>query len=456
MLKLGPQLVGHCGGISRREVLQVGAAGALGLSLPAVVRAAAEERGLSVMVLFLRGGVAQLDTWDMKPESPRSDVRGEFRALETSVPGLQMCELLPALARRAHHLTVLRGASHGEGEHDRAMQTVLTGHNAVAGVVFPNMGAVIGRYRPGRPPLPSAIHVQTPGLGNPQAPPATADQPGLSAGLLGAAYAPFMVPDVVKLDEADWLKPAPVLPARLDRRRELLREVDRWQARSERQATGSAAAHDTAYARAFSLVTAPEAKRAFNLDLEPAALRDRYGRHEWGQSCLLGRRLIEAGVRYVQVNWSARGWEAITPKDDLFTRSTFDSHFGHFPWLRRQLPRLDTGMATLLADLHDRGLLQRTLVVVLTEFGRSATVNPDSGRDHWTRAYTVLMAGGGLPGGRVLGETDATGTEVTHGGFAPPALLNSVYHLCGLDVAVTLRQAGVVKDSSDGIPGLVT
>lgn len=214
-------------------------------------------------------------------------------------------------------------------------------------------------------------------------------------------------------------------------------------------------AHDTAYSRAFEIITSAEAKRAFQMETEPAALRERYGKHEWGQSCLLGRRLIEAGVRYVQVNWSARGWDQITKKDDLFTRSTFDSHFGHFPWLRRQLPRLDDGLAALLADMGDRGLLEKTLVVVLTEFGRAPKVNPDGGRDHWTKAYTVLMAGAGLPGGRIVGATDDTGSEVTDGQFGPQALLNSVYSMCGLDVPVTLRQAGVVPGSSEGIPGLV-
>ncbi|HEU4754992.1 MAG TPA: DUF1501 domain-containing protein, partial [Armatimonadota bacterium] len=215
-------------------------------------------------------------------------------------------------------------------------------------------------------------------------------------------------------------------------------------------------AYDAAYERAFAMVTSPEAKRAFNVDEEPAALRDRYGRHEFGQSCLLGRRLIEAGVRYVQVNWSARGWDRITPKDDLFTRSTFDSHFGHFPWLRRQLPRLDPGLSTLLADMDDRGLLKKTLVVVLTEFGRSVKVNADGGRDHWPQAFTLLMAGAGLRGGRIVGQTDANGQEVTQAKFGPQALLNSIYEMCGLDVPVTLRQAGIVKDSSEGIPGLLS
>ncbi len=455
MLKLGSALDQRCSGWTRREVLQVGSAGLLGLSLPNAARAALEgkrSRDLSVMVLFLRGGVSHIDTWDMKPESSLADARGEFKSIPTNVPGIRMCELLPQLARQADKLTVIRGASHNQDEHDNAMQTVLTGNPPATGTPFPNLGAVIGKWDPGRSVLPSAIHVGTPGLGNPQAPPAAPEQRGLSAGFLGAQYNPFMVPDVEKLDQADWLHSGATLPARLERRQALLHALDRLQRRVE---TAGITAHEAAYSRAFDIVTSSEAKRAFQLEGESTALRERYGMHEWGQSCLLGRRLIEAGVRYVQVNWSARGWQAITKKDDLFTRSTFDSHFGHFPWLRRQLPRLDPGLATLLADLSDRGLLQTTLVVVLTEFGRAPKVNPDGGRDHWTKAYTVLMAGGGLPGGRILGGTDDTGAEVTDGQFGPQALLNSVYQLCGLDVPVTLRQAGVVPGSSEGIPGLV-
>jgi hypothetical protein len=456
MFDLGRITVRHCGGASRREVLQMGAAGALGLALPAALRAQEKGSGrdLSVIVVFLRGGVSHIDTWDMKPEAPRSDVRGEFKAIETNVPGIRMCELLPRRARQADKLTVIHGASHNQDEHDNAMQTVLSGSPpSAAGIIYPNMGAVLGRYNPGRTTLPPAIHVGTPGLGNPMAPPAEPEQRGLSAGFMGAAQNPFMVKDVERLGEMDWIRPANhVIPARLDRRRELVRTLDRAQRRVE---SAGADAHIAAYERAFAMVTSPEAKRAFNLDEEPPALRDRYGRHEFGQSCLLARRLIEAGVRYAQVNWSARGWDAITQKDDLFTRSTFDSHFGHFPWLRRQLPRLDPGLSSLLADLHDRGLLQRTLVVVLSEFGRAAGINADGGREHWPPAFSILMAGGGLPGGRVLGGTDSTGQEVTAGKFGPQALLNSVYQMCGLDVPVTLRQAGIVKDSSEGIPGLL-
>ncbi len=454
MLHLGRITEGHCGGVTRREVLQVGAAGALGLSLPHAV--AASEAGrpgsdLSVLLVFLRGGVAHMDTWDVKPESTVATVRGEFKPIETNVPGIRFCELLPIMARQADKLTLLHGASHNQEEHDNAMQTVLTG-NPPGASVYPNLGAVVARYRPGSSPLPSAIHVGTPGLGNPMAPPAQPEQRGLGAGFMGAAHHPFMIQDVEKIGEMDWLRSVAVGPDRLERRRDLIRSLDRLQRNVE---AASTVAHGAAYERAFSMVTSPEAKRAFRVEDEPAALRERYGQHEFGQSCLLGRRLIESGVRYVQVNWSARGWDRITPKDDLFTRSTFDSHFGHFPWLRRQLPRMDQGLGTLLADMGDRGLLAKTLVVVLTEFGRAPGINGDGGRDHWARAFTILMAGAGLPGGRAVGATDENATEVVTGKFGPDALINSVYGMCGLDVPVTLRQAGLVRDSSEGIPGLV-
>lgn len=452
MLHLGQLLTQDCGALKRREVLQVGAASALGLGLPAALRAeaAGQDTGMSVLMIFLRGGVAHLDTWDMKPESVSADARGEFKPIATNVSGIRMCELLPRLAKQANLLTVLNGCSHSEGEHDRAMQWALTGSPATNPTIFPNPGAVLSRFFPGRPPLPSSIHVQVPGIGNPMAPPSPATKPGVGAGFLGAAHQPFVVPDPMKLSETDWLTPGPIGGARLDRRHELLRGLDRMQRDVE-----AGALHDASYERAFAMVSSPEAKRAFRLDEEPQALRERYGMHEFGQSCLLGRRLIEAGVRYVQVNWSARGWNAITPKDDLFTRSTFDSHFGHFPWLRRQLPRVDDGLPTLLSDLQERGLLKRTLVVVHTEFGRTAKVNGDGGRDHWSRAFTLLMAGGGLEGGRVLGATDETGMEIASGGFTPQHLLNSIYRMCGLNVAVTLREAGIIRDEAEGIPGLI-
>lgn len=455
MFGAGNQIVRDCSGVSRREVIRVGALGALGLSLPQTLRA--EElrptNELSVLLVFLRGGVSQIDTWDMKPDAPTAEARGEFKPIETNVSGIQMCELLPGLAKQTDKLTILRGASHHEGEHDNAMQFVLTGYHPSLGKVYPNVGAVLGRYNPGKPPLPSAIHVGTPNLGNPMAPPAEPDQRGVGAGFMGAANNPFMIKDVEKIGEMDWIKPSSaILPGQLDRRRSLMKALDRFQQGIE---TEGMSAHDSSYERAFSMVTSAEAKRAFKVEEEPLALRERYGLHEFGQSCLLGRRLIEAGVRYAQVNWSARGWDQITKKDDLFTRSTFDSHFGHFPWLRRQLPRLDQGLSTLLADLGDRGMLKKTLVVVLTEFGRPAKVNPDGGRDHWPQAYTILMAGGGLPSGRVIGATDALGQDVTMGKFGPEALLNSIYGLCGLDVPVTLRQAGIVRDSSEGIPDLL-
>ncbi|MFN3652788.1 MAG: DUF1501 domain-containing protein [Armatimonadota bacterium] len=455
MLKLGSLPVQTCSGISRREVLRVGALGGLGLSLPrtlAAAEAGARPEDLSVLMLFLRGGVAHLDTWDMKPDGPTPETRGEFKPINTNVDGIQMCELMPGLAKQADKLTILRGASHNQDEHDNAMQTVLTGQPPQGNMIYPNMGTVLARYRPGTPPLPSAIHVQAPGLGNPMAPPAPPEQRGIGAGFMGAGFNPFMVQDVDKLDRLDWIRgEAAVIPERLDRRHQLMRSLDRFQRSVEHSGI---VAHDTAYERAFAVVTSAEAKRAFRVEEEPVALREKYGMHEWGQSCLLGRRLLEAGVRYVQVNWSARGWDAITKKDDLFTRSSFDSHFGHFPWLRRQLPRLDQGMSTLFADMHDRGLLKRTLVIVLTEFGRAAGVNADGGREHWPPAFTILMAGAGLPGGRVLGATSANGQEVVSGKFGPQELVNSVYEMCGLDVPVTLRQAGIVKDSSEGIPGL--
>lgn len=456
MLAFSPILEQTCSGLRRREVLRIGALGGLGLSLPQRLMASeagARDNDLSVLLVFLRGGVSHIDTWDMKPEAPNPQARGEFKAIETNVSGIQMCELLPKLAQQADKISFLRGASHREEEHDNAMQLVLTGHGPGAGAVpFPNVGAVVGKYNPGRSLLPPAMHVGTPGLGNPMSPPAQPDQRGLSGGFLGAQHQPFMIRDVEKLDQLDWLKSTVLVPERLERRRDLLKGMDRVQERVE---SIGAEAHSAAYQRAFSIVTSPEAKKAFNVAEEPQALRDRYGKHEFGQSCLLGRRLIEAGVRYVQVNWSARGWDQITTKDDLFTRSTFDSHFGHFPWLRRQLPRTDDGLAALLADMGDRGLLKKTLVVVLTEFGRAPGVNADAGRDHWAKAFTVLMAGGPVQGGRVVGATDELGAEVTNGKFGPVNLLNQIYELCGLDVPVTLRQAGLVPGTSEGVPGLI-
>jgi len=436
-----------CAGVSRRKLLQAGSISAAGLTLSDLFRPGAANAGVrpkSCIFVFLWGGPPQHETFDPKPGAP-SDIRGPWGAIPTRTAGLQFNEHLTELAQQSHLFTVIRNMSHSVDAHPDAGAYALTGRIATPSLAYPNLGATVARFAGPRGPLPPFVR-SSPDLFDLLAPPK-----GQDGGFLGNAHAPFAVNDpTLPLEKlASFSPPREVTLGRVQRRHSLLQQLDDACRGIESQATTTA---DGAYERAFALVTSPTAKEAFDLSREPEAMRDRYGRNKFGttsfgQSCLMARRLVEAGVRFVQVNWSYDshypGWDfhgggkerIVVLKDD-------------------HLPQLSRTLSALISDLNDRGLLDDTLVVAVGEFGRTPRINGGAGRDHWPQVYSALVAGGGVPGGRVMGASDPQGGAPDGNGVSPEMLAASIYRILGLDVTVTLREAGIVRDSS-GVPGLM-
>ncbi|MCS7017298.1 MAG: DUF1501 domain-containing protein [Gemmatales bacterium] len=427
--------VRFCDGYTRREMLQVGALGAMGLSLPQLLHQLAHAKSRraqarSVIILFLSGGPSHLDTFDMKPDAPE-EIRGTFRPISTKVPGLHICEHFPRTSRLADRLVVIRSMHHTSGNHPAASYWMMTGspiaRPAPQSVTLsredrPHLGSVLAKFlgarRRGVP-----AYVTVPELISPVGPP----RPGQHAGFLGAAYDPYRVdsdPNLPDYSPGELRLTAELDAGRLQARRSLLEAVNR-QAQVLADAD-NVAGLDPYLAQAFDLVTSAAAQSAFDIEREPPAVRDRYGRHTFGQSVLLARRLIEAGVRLVQVNWVRH--------DNGKGGQGYDSHRDHLAWCEKELfPPTDAAFASLLEDLEARGLLEETLVVLMGEFGRTPRFNSNAGRDHWPQCFTVVLAGGGLPGGIVYGASDRIGAFPTAQPVTPQDLFATIYHRLGLD-----------------------
>jgi hypothetical protein len=359
--------------------------------------------------------------WDMKPGAP-AEIRGELEPITTSVPGVQICDHLLRLAPLMHHCTLVRSVHHSvNNAHGAAVYTALTGHDRgeVGGAANPNdqpaIGSVVGLLRPPRVPVVPYVsmpYITAEGAGGPP-------QPGFFGGLLGRARDPlFMLrdPNAPGFSLPELSLGPDVAGTRLDLRKRLL-------ARLESQGIGAREMRDMSafQARAFDLLTSPATQRAFELHREPAALRDAYGRNIYGQSVLLARRLIEAGTRLACISWAPDA------------NATWDTHGNNFPMLKRTLlPQLDAALSSLLADLVLRGLLERTLVVVMGEFGRSPRVNKLAGRDHWNFCYTLLLAGGGIKAGHVHGSSDRIGGRPSSSPVTPADVVATIYHCLGL------------------------
>jgi hypothetical protein len=410
--------------LSRREVLQVGGASLLGLGLPRLLRAAPENaaaRADACIIIFLNGGPSHLDMWDMKPDAPK-EVRGEFRPIATTVPGVSLCEHLPRLSRHMHRCTLVRSVHHSvNNAHAAAVYTGLTGHDRgeIGGGARPTdhpaIGSVLGLCRPpGRPVVPyvSMPYITQEGAGGPP-------QPGFFGGLLGRTHDPLFVlrdPNAPAFAMPELGPSGEVSADRLDTRRRLLGHlrgglVDR----TTQEMSGF-------QAKAFDLLVSPATQRAFQLDREPPRVRDPYGRNIYGQSVLLARRLIEAGTRLACISWAPDA------------NATWDTHGGNFTKLKDTLlPQLDAALSSLLADLVDRGLLGRTLVAVMGEFGRSPKVNPAAGRDHWNFCYSLLLAGGGFKSGFVYGASDRIGARPSQCPVTPGDVVATLYTCLGVD-----------------------
>jgi hypothetical protein len=379
--------------------------------------------------VFLFGAPAHQDIWDLKPEAP-SDIHGEFRPIASSVPGILLGEHVPRIAAQAHRLALVRSVSHPDNTHTVAMHYMLTGVRHVRPSTnpqnqpddFPTFGAVLQRLRAGHGTLPAGISLNAP------ANQVSANNhifPGFFAGFLGSAYDPLFVSQ--DPSHSDF-HPLPVAEGeagrRLRARRRLLAAVDR-----QRQALGQRVGVrnlDGHYARAFDLVTSSAARRAFDLSAEDHRVRQRYGCTAFGQGLLLARRLTEAGVALVTVNWA---------RDDAF----WDTHANNFGLLKnRLLPPFDQGFSALLADLQQRGLLDETLVVCLGEFGRTPRINSQSGRDHWAACNTVVLAGAGVGGGQVYGASDRWAAYPATAPVSPSDIAATIYHALGIDLHTPL------------------
>ncbi len=407
--------VEFCDGFRRRDFLHLGALTALGLGLPDLLRLEAKgavdprRQDTNCIFLSLVGGPSQLDTWDPKPNAP-SAIRGPYRPLKTNVPGIEISEIFPRMARHADKFALLRSCSHeGDAGHDTGHQLMQTGRAFADGVEHPHFGCVVSQVKGARGPMPAHVvlpdaNVST-GSNRPH---------GQSAGYLGADYEPW----VLRTDgHPNWA-------ALLD---DSVRQAE---------AARDARLHESTFHEAYSQLTSAPARRAFELHREPAHVREKYGLNRFGQSCLLARRLVEAGVRFVTINmfesvfdeltWDIHGLRPFSPM------SAYRDHVG---------PMFDHAYASLLEDLDERGLLANTMVVGAGEFGRTPHLNAAGGRDHWTRCYTMHLAGGPIQGGQVVGSSDAIGAEPKDRPVSPMEVAATIFHGLGIDLATELPAA---------------
>lgn len=438
-----------CDRLTRREMLRLGGLGALGLSLPQLLQArqaAAARAGggfgqaKSCIVLFLMGGPPQHSTWDPKPAAP-ANVRGDFAPIATAVPGTHLCELMPRLARWTDRLAILRAVSTGDNAHSSSGYYMMTGRphqpmnveNANPGPPndWPTLGALVQSFRP------SALSPRQRGRGS-LLPPAIrlphrifntdgSVWPGQDSGFLGRAANPWLFtcqPGAPQFRVPEFSLEAQTPPPRLEQRQTLVQRLDRDLAAAER--SGALATFDHQQQRAFDILQSAHSGGAVQLEREPPAMRDRYGRSPFGQSVLLARRLVEAGVSLVQVNWY-RG------PDEPPDNPCWDSHTQESERLRTVLvPPMDQAFAALLEDLTQRGLLEETLVVCMAEFGRTPRFNNRGGRDHWGPVFSVALAGGGVRGGAIHGASDAQGAQPVDGRVQPQDLTATILHCLGI------------------------
>jgi hypothetical protein len=437
MLNVGNVKVPVCHGVTRRSFLQVGTAGLAGMALPSLLRleqAGAVEprrdRIRNCITIFLVGSPGHLDTWDMKPDAP-AEVRGRFRPIATNVNGIRICEHFPLMARMMDKVALIRSLHHRTGAtHENGQRWMMTGHEFNADSVKPHSGSVISRVFGQKSELPANVILPGP-IGNTGAGPLH----GQTAAYLGSAHEPFFLgadPAQANFRVADLEVPTGQSGARLDARRQLLGQLDALQRRTESRSTQM---HDSSYERAFGLLTSRRAKEAFDLNREAPAMRDRYGRNTFGQSCLLARRLIEGGVRYVTVNHF----------DTVFNLSCWDMHADggglnntYLDYERHLCPQFDLGFTALIQDLDRRGLLAETVVAVLSEFGRTPRLNGRGGRDHYPAAWTNFLCGANIRGGQVIGATDRIGSRPHDYPVEPPQVLASIYHGMGINLDTTM------------------
>lgn len=445
MLQFGQILQQNCQGLSRREMLRIGSIGALGLQLPDLLRVQAagndgSRPARAMILLWLWGGPSQIDTFDLKPQAP-IEYRGPYSPIHTNVPGIEISELLPRLAQRADRYTIVRSLQHGTNDHGIGGTVGLTsaqtggtslGGQTVPGRLEPTHGAIVARLRGDQSELPPFVSIG--GRLHQGRRPIT----GEGGGSLGSVYDPFRL----DYDPEEGVK-IPLLEIQqgltgdvIGNRRRLLGEIDRTARRFDDSRTMQRL--DEFYQQAYSLLLTPAARRFFDVAEESDAVRRAYGSFRFGQCCLMARRLVEAAVPFVQVNWSSH----VEPVEDGGDGG-WDMHDRNFSILQdRHSWMLDQSVSALLDDLQTRGLLDSTLVVAVGEFGRTPRINPKAGRDHWEKCYSALVAGGGLRTGQVIGSSDPLGNYPASRPVTPGDLAVTLYDRLGIGTT-QLTQIGL-------------
>jgi hypothetical protein len=421
-------LTRRCDGVARRDLLGFTGLSLLGLSLPKYLRArelkqAITPKAKSCILIWLDGGPSHLEMFDLKPDAP-SEVRGPFNAINTTVPGMEICEHLPRTAKVAKHFSIIRSMTSPLGEHGLANEYLLTGYQPSPVLSYPAYGAVLSHLRPSAAALPSYIAIPEPKSSH-------------GAGFLGSSYEAFKIaadPSRGAFEVRDLAAFPGVDAERIARRREYLAEFDRAQAAIE----ASPQSTEGKFEKAFGLVTSPKAKAAFDLQAESQQTRLKYGSRTIGQSSLLARRLIEADVPFVTVY--NPGWDTHANLD-LQLRAGFAGAKEGVGLI----PNFDLAFSALIEDLAQSGRLEETLVVAMGEFGRTPKLNSNGGRDHWPRVFSVAMAGGGVRGGQVIGSSDRVGESPKDDPVTPVDLACTIYTLLGIDPTYELQ-------TSDGRP----
>ncbi len=423
-----PLINTNCSGVSRRDFIQVGLGGVLGLGLCDLLRlkanaaqppAARSGKNVNCILIWLDGGPSHYETFDPKPDAP-SDIRGEFKAISTKVPGIQFSECIPKLASVADKFTVVRSICHKDPNHGGGNHYMMTGAPTPVPVAcgafvtfHPSFGSMVSYDRGIRKGLPAYVSVpEVSRSGGPN--------------FLGAQHAPFVIdgsPNSESFKVRDVTLPPAISEGRASSRQELRRSLDGMKRFADKLAEDPAVSFDQFYARGLDLVSSREAQEAFDIHSEEKSVREEYGRNDFAQRLLLARRLVEVGVSFVTVYYG--GWDHHT--------KIFDAYKGD------HLKRLDQGLAALITDLDRRGLLENTLVLTLGEFGRTPKINKDGGRDHWPGAMSVLMAGAGVPRGGVVGATDPKGYYASESVYRPEDFAASLYTKMGIVHAQVLH-----------------
>jgi len=400
----------YCDGVRRRDFLKVGALGVGGLSLSGYLQMAAagqvddDSSERAGILIYQAGGASHMDTFDLKPNAP-DEYRGEFKPIKTNVPGLQISEHLPHLAKVADKYAILNGVSHTVAAHQLGRQYLNTGNRPLPSLVFPGYGSVVSKELSGPEDLPRSVAVP-----NPTHP----------AGYLGVAHSPLSTGATPRFGQPFRVRgmslSGGLTTTDVARRQNLLADLDRTFGELESK-SDVLSGLDRFSERAYSIISSKRAREAFDISKEPEAIAKAFGETNVGQSCLLAVRLIEAGVKFVTINTG--GWD--THNDNFNRLST------------RLLPELDAAVASMLSELDRRGLLSKTSVMLTGEFGRTPKINGRTGRDHWPRAMSVLMAGGGMRGGQVIGASDAKGMGPAADRISPDSVAASFYHSLGID-----------------------